>query len=351
MEAALYGPDGFYVRPGGPGPAGHFRTSVHASRAVRAAVARLLRVGGRGARRTRRSWTWSTWGPGGGAAGRGARRAGAGDGRAGAPVRRGTGGAAGRARPADPLGRGPARAGRRGCSSPTSGWTTCRLEIAEDGRYVWSPRTARRARAARWTARTGPGWSGGGPAAAAPRSAGPATRPGRPPPATLERGLAVAVDYAHTRDARPPYGTLTGFRGGPGGPAGPGRHLRRHRPRGPGLLRGAGGGPADPARGPDAPSASRAPGPRWPWPRPTRWPTYGPCPRPVRRRSSPTAPGWAPSAGWSSRSGVGPLAGRVAARRRTDPSDSAKGRDPVAGSRPRTRARALRPARSPGATR
>ncbi|MFC9130690.1 SAM-dependent methyltransferase [Streptomyces sp. NPDC057099] len=32
--------------------------------------------------------------------------------------------------------------------------------------------------------------------------------------ATLDRGLAVAVDYAHTADARPPFGTLTGFREG-----------------------------------------------------------------------------------------------------------------------------------------
>ncbi|MEV7452977.1 hypothetical protein AB0P20_29945, partial [Streptomyces nigra] len=31
---------------------------------------------------------------------------------------------------------------------------------------------------------------------------------------TLERGLAVAVDYAHTRGSRPPFGTLTGFREG-----------------------------------------------------------------------------------------------------------------------------------------
>ncbi|WP_455680596.1 SAM-dependent methyltransferase [Streptomyces flaveolus] len=31
---------------------------------------------------------------------------------------------------------------------------------------------------------------------------------------TLERGLAVAADYAHTRDTRPPFGTLTGFREG-----------------------------------------------------------------------------------------------------------------------------------------
>ncbi|MZF91022.1 SAM-dependent methyltransferase [Streptomyces sp. SID5643] len=32
--------------------------------------------------------------------------------------------------------------------------------------------------------------------------------------ATLGRGLAVAADYAHTADARPPFGTLTGFREG-----------------------------------------------------------------------------------------------------------------------------------------
>ncbi|WP_328933557.1 MULTISPECIES: SAM-dependent methyltransferase [unclassified Streptomyces] len=32
--------------------------------------------------------------------------------------------------------------------------------------------------------------------------------------ATVDQGLAIAVDYAHTRDARPPFGTLTGFREG-----------------------------------------------------------------------------------------------------------------------------------------
>ncbi len=41
-EEALYGPDGFYRRPGGAGPAGHFRTSVHASPQFAGAVARLL---------------------------------------------------------------------------------------------------------------------------------------------------------------------------------------------------------------------------------------------------------------------------------------------------------------------
>jgi SAM-dependent MidA family methyltransferase len=39
-EAALYGPGGFYRRP--EGPAGHFRTSVHASSLFAQAVARLL---------------------------------------------------------------------------------------------------------------------------------------------------------------------------------------------------------------------------------------------------------------------------------------------------------------------
>ncbi|WP_058045626.1 SAM-dependent methyltransferase [Streptomyces roseifaciens] len=40
-EAALYGPGGFYRRP--EGPAGHFRTSVHASPLYAGAVAELLR--------------------------------------------------------------------------------------------------------------------------------------------------------------------------------------------------------------------------------------------------------------------------------------------------------------------
>ncbi|MFD2688505.1 SAM-dependent methyltransferase [Streptomyces phyllanthi] len=40
MEEALYGPSGFYRRP--EGPAGHFRTSVHASPLFAEAVARLL---------------------------------------------------------------------------------------------------------------------------------------------------------------------------------------------------------------------------------------------------------------------------------------------------------------------
>src|SRR5689334_21838498 len=41
MDRALYGPDGFFRRPG-PGPAGHFRTSVHASPLFAAALAGLV---------------------------------------------------------------------------------------------------------------------------------------------------------------------------------------------------------------------------------------------------------------------------------------------------------------------
>ncbi|UNO40607.1 SAM-dependent methyltransferase [Streptomyces sp. MST-110588] len=42
-EKALYGPDGFYSRADGPGPAGHFRTSVHASPLYARAIATLVR--------------------------------------------------------------------------------------------------------------------------------------------------------------------------------------------------------------------------------------------------------------------------------------------------------------------
>ncbi len=41
MDRALYGPDGFFRRPG-PGPAGHFRTSVHASPLFAEALAGLV---------------------------------------------------------------------------------------------------------------------------------------------------------------------------------------------------------------------------------------------------------------------------------------------------------------------
>ena len=43
MSESLYGPGGFYRAEGGPGPAGHFRTSVHASPLFAEALLRLVR--------------------------------------------------------------------------------------------------------------------------------------------------------------------------------------------------------------------------------------------------------------------------------------------------------------------
>ncbi|WP_030158508.1 SAM-dependent methyltransferase [Streptomyces sp. NRRL S-244] len=213
MEAALYGPGGFYVRPGGPGPAGHFRTSVHASPLYAGAVARLLR------------WVDSELGHpreldlvdvG---AGRGELLTGvlgalpaevAGRVRAWAVER------AERPAALDPRIRWVAQPpqGARGLLFANEWLDNVPLDVAEDGHYVLvdgeGTQTcgpvvdgADRAWLERW-------WPGPGRAeigrgrdeawAQAVRS--------------VSCGLAVAVDYAHTRDARPPYGTLTGFRGG-----------------------------------------------------------------------------------------------------------------------------------------
>ncbi len=213
MEAALYGPDGFYVRRGGPGPAGHFRTSVHASPLYAGAVARLLQrvdaelghpqgldlvdVGaGRGELLT---------GVLGALPAEVAARV-----RAWAVER------AERPDGLDPRIRWVAEppAGTRGLLFANEWLDNVPLDVAEDGHYVLVDRAgtesrgpavsgADRAWLERWW--PGPGRSEIGRArdeawAVAVRS--------------VERGLAVAVDYAHVLDARPPYGTLTGFRGG-----------------------------------------------------------------------------------------------------------------------------------------
>ncbi|MEU9235034.1 SAM-dependent methyltransferase [Streptomyces subrutilus] len=213
MEAALYGPGGFYVRPGGPGPAGHFRTSVHASGLYAGAVARLLR------------WVDAELGHPAAldlvdmGAGRAELLAGV---LAALPAE-----VAARVRPyaveraERPAGLDPRI---RWAASPPEGVTgllfanewldNVPLDIAEDGRYVLvapdgteSPGgpvdAADRAWLERW-------WPGGGRAeiGRARDEAWAAAVAG------VERGLAVAVDYGHTRETRPPYGTLTGFRGG-----------------------------------------------------------------------------------------------------------------------------------------
>ncbi|MCX4664638.1 SAM-dependent methyltransferase [Streptomyces uncialis] len=225
-ERALYGPSGFYRRP--EGPAGHFRTSVHASPLFAGAVARLLcrvdTVLGHPAELTFVDM----------AAGRGELVTGV---LAALPAE-----VAARVRaiavehadrPAVLDGRiewlPEPPSGTRGllfanewldnvpldvAETDTDG-TLRRVLVAPDGgEHLGAPLTGADTD---WTARWWPL---------------PADPDGRPEPglrveighprdtawaaavATLAAGLAVAVDYAHERTARPPFGTLTGFRAG-----------------------------------------------------------------------------------------------------------------------------------------
>lgn len=220
MESALYGPDGFYLRP--EGPAGHFRTSVHASPLFAGAVARLLcRVDE--------------------ALGRPDELAlvdlGAGRGELTAGVLA--------ALPADVAARTRAcaveRAERPAGLDPRVEWCDRApvgvtgllfanewldnvpldvVEAAPDGlvRRVLvrddgteSLGDAVEGADASWLARW---W----PLAPEPGLRAEIGRPRDEAWAaavqTLTRGLAVAVDYAHDRAGRPPFGTLTGFRAG-----------------------------------------------------------------------------------------------------------------------------------------
>lgn len=213
MEAALYGPGGFYVRPGGPGPAGHFRTSVHASGLYAGAVARLLlRVDAALGRPPGLDLVDV-------GAGRGELLAGV---LAALPAE-----TAARVRPyaVERAERPPGLDPRIGWGAAPPGRTTgllfanewldnVPLEVAQDERYVLVAPDgtetpggplddADRAWLERW-------WPGGGRAEVG-RTRDEAWAAAV---ATVERGLAVAVDYAHVREARPPYGTLTGFRAG-----------------------------------------------------------------------------------------------------------------------------------------
>ncbi|MFE9742791.1 SAM-dependent methyltransferase [Streptomyces sp. NPDC006477] len=216
-ERALYGPGGFYLRP--EGPAGHFRTSVHASPLFAAAVARLL------------------------------------------------------GEVADELGTAEVDlvdvgAGRgellTGVLAATEGWgLTVRAYAVEraarpaglDPRIVWTDRPPRGARgllfANEWldnvpvdvaeadaegTARYVEVRADGAERLGAPvsgpdaewlarwwplREPGARAEIGRPRDeawaaavASMAAGRAVAVDYAHVRASRPPFGSLTGFRAG-----------------------------------------------------------------------------------------------------------------------------------------
>ncbi|MEU7282985.1 SAM-dependent methyltransferase [Streptomyces sp. NPDC045431] len=215
----MYGPDGFYLRP--EGPAGHFRTSVHASPLFAGAVARLL------ARVAEELGTDEVALVDVGA-GRGELLTGA---LAALP-----------AAAADLLVRAYAveRAARPEGLDPRVEWgpdlpsgvrgllfanewldnvpvdvaevddagTPRYVEVAPDGTERLGPPVV--GADAEWLARWWP-----------LREPGERAEIGRPRDEAwaravgcLDAGLAVAVDYAHVREARPPFGTLTGFRAG-----------------------------------------------------------------------------------------------------------------------------------------
>lgn len=216
-ETALYGDGGFYRSP--EGPAGHFRTSVHASPLFARAVAGLLA-------RTASELSTDTVALVDVGAGRGELLTGvlaaAPEGLEVTPY-----GVEVAARPAglDPR--------IVWCAEPPPGVTgllfanewldNVPTEVAEvdgDGvtRYVQvrTPDGAERlgppvtGADARWLERWWPLSAPGERAEIGlPRDTAWARAVG-----SLAAGMAVAVDYAHVRGARPPFGTLTGFRGG-----------------------------------------------------------------------------------------------------------------------------------------
>nr|WP_203687002.1 SAM-dependent methyltransferase [Streptomyces sp. SID14515] len=223
-QSALYGYDGFYRSPlrSPDGPAGHFRTSVHASPLFAAAVARLLS----GIARELDTATVALVDVG---AGRGELMAGV---LAALPEE--LEGLEVTAYAVEVAGRPPGLDPRiEWCAEPPSGVTgllfanewldNVPAEVAEadaDGvpRYV-QVRTSDGAERlgdavtgadAEWLERWWP-LSAPGERAEIGRSRDEAWAGAV---GSLAAGLAVAVDYAHVRGARPPFGTLTGFRDG-----------------------------------------------------------------------------------------------------------------------------------------
>ncbi|MET9723485.1 SAM-dependent methyltransferase [Streptomyces zaomyceticus] len=226
-ERALYGPGGFYLRP--EGPAGHFRTSVHASPLFAAAVARLLAEVAEELGTSEVDLVDV-------GAGRGelltgvltATDAGAGDTASGLPgaltVRAYAVERADRPAGLDPRIEWTDRLPRgvRGLLFANEWLDNVPVDVAEadaEGtvRYVEvrADGTERLGEPvsgadAEWLARWWP-----------LREPGARAEIGRPRDEAwtaavgcLAEGRAVAVDYAHVRAARPPFGSLTGFRAG-----------------------------------------------------------------------------------------------------------------------------------------
>ncbi|MEV0963948.1 MULTISPECIES: SAM-dependent methyltransferase [unclassified Streptomyces] len=214
-ERALYGPEGFYRRP--EGPAGHFRTSVHASPLYAAAVARLLRETAEDLPAPVAEVALVDIGAGRGELLTGVLAA-LPD---GFPVRPYAVERAGRPSGLDPRiewGERPPH-GVSGLLFANEWLDNVPVDVAEvDGsgvpRYVLVRADGEERLGepvagadAAWLDRWWP-------------QAGPGTRAeiGRPRDtawaaavACLDAGLAVAVDYAHRAGDRPPFGTLTGF--------------------------------------------------------------------------------------------------------------------------------------------
>ncbi|WP_031487448.1 SAM-dependent methyltransferase [Streptomyces bicolor] len=228
--SALYGPGGFYRRP--EGPAGHFRTSVHASPLFAGAVARLLcRIDEALGRPASLGFVDM-------AAGRGELVTGV---LAALPAE-----VAARTRAyAVEIADRPQTLDHRieWLPEPPPGITgllfanewldNVPVEVAEvDSAGVPRRVLVRRdgterlgepvaGAEAEWLARWWPLGSASCAAEGAPLTEGMRAEIGLPRDeywaaavATLDRGLAVAVDYAHTKHTRPPFGTLTGFREG-----------------------------------------------------------------------------------------------------------------------------------------
>ncbi|WP_052847145.1 SAM-dependent methyltransferase [Streptomyces avicenniae] len=219
-ERALYGPGGFFLREA---PAAHFRTSAHVSPLFARAVARLLVAVDEALGRPA-ALAFTDVGAGRGELVRGVLEALAAlPGDVSARVRPYAVERAGRPAGLDPRITWCARppAGAVGLLFANEWLDNVPVDVAEaDGegvvRHVLVTPEGRERLGGRvdgddaaWLRRWWPLAPGGRAEIGLPRD-----RAWAGAVASLARGLAVAVDYGHTREERPPLGTLTGYRAG-----------------------------------------------------------------------------------------------------------------------------------------